>query len=60
MFTSIPLNSLEIMTSFRLIEEGLAFGCGFFKADVKVGYRGKHKYHYFTYAANKCKGKGGV
>jgi hypothetical protein len=33
---------------------------GFFKADVKVGYKGKHKYHYFTYAANKCKGKGGV
>jgi hypothetical protein len=33
---------------------------GFFKADVKVGYEGKHKYHYFTCAANKCKGKGGV
>jgi hypothetical protein len=30
----------------------------FFKADVKVGYEGKHKYHYLTYAANKCKEKG--
>jgi hypothetical protein len=32
----------------------------FFKADIKVGYEGKHKYHYFACAANKCKEKGGV
>ena len=33
---------------------------GFFKSDVKVGYDGQRKFHYFLCAAKKCKGKGGV
>ena len=33
---------------------------GFFKSDVKVGYDGQRKLHYFLCAAKKCKGKGGV
>ena len=33
---------------------------GFFKPDVKVGYEGKHKYHFFCCAAKKCKGQKGI
>jgi len=33
---------------------------GFFKPDVKVGYEGKRKYHFFRCAAMKCKGLKGI
>jgi hypothetical protein len=33
---------------------------GFFKPDVKVGYEGKRKYHFFCCAAKKCKGQKGI
>jgi hypothetical protein len=33
---------------------------GFFKPDVKIGYDGGHKYHFFHCAAQKCQGMKGV
>ncbi|KAF8231145.1 hypothetical protein L208DRAFT_1278761, partial [Tricholoma matsutake] len=32
----------------------------FFKPNVKVGYEGKCKYHFFPCAAKKCKGSKGI
>ena len=32
----------------------------FFKPEVKVGYDGKHKYHFFPCAARRCKGLKGI
>ena len=33
---------------------------GFFKPDVKIGFEGSRKYHFFQCAAKKCRGMKGV